>query len=489
MEGMTDNTTKLAVDYCYRLNDLPTSYSEAVSSPDSVKWKNAMDEEFASLANNNTFTLTEPPPDREIVGGKWVYTIKTGVNNEETYKARYVAKGYSQIPGVDYHETFAPTARMSSIRVLVQHAVQNNMQVHQMDVKSAYLNAPIDCDIYVEQPKGYEKFGKKGEKLVCKLNKSLYGLKQSGRNWNETLHDYLARDGFSQSLADPCVYFKFIDGNRNKCIIMIIWVDDLIISASNSTLLQSVKDGLCKQFKMKDLGVLHWFLGTEFKCSDDVIEMSQSRYIEKVLTKFNMTDCKPKTTPSVLEYDKLVGIESPELEDSNLYRQIVESLIYIMTGTRPDLCHIVTKLSQRMSKPTVAALNAAKHVLRYIKGTSQLSLKFRRTENPLELIGYSDSDWGGNVSDRKSISGYGFLLSEYGPLISWKSKKQQTVPLSMCKAEYIALAEAVQESKFLKQLCSDLGILQASSSTMINAGNPAFHKRSKHRYQVPFHQV
>ena len=294
------------------MSEIPSCYAQATNSPDSTSWKRAMDEEIHSLESNDTYELTALPHNSEVVGGKWVYTIKSGPNSEQTYKARFVAKGYSQIPGVDYHETFAPTARMSSIRVLIQHAVQNNMVVHQMDVKAAYLNAPIDCDIYVEQPKGYEKVGKDGEKLVCKLNKSLYGLKQSGRNWNETIHDYLSKEGFVQSLADPCVYRKFVDGDASNCIILVIWVDDLIISASNNKLLDDVKKSLSDKFKMKDLGILHWFLGTEFVCSDGMIEMKQSRYIEKILEKFGMDSCKPKATPAIVGLDKFIeyGITS-----------------------------------------------------------------------------------------------------------------------------------------------------------------------------------
>ena len=496
-ENIPDSTANLAVDYCYRMSEIPSCYAQAINSPDSTSWKRAMDEEIHSLESNDTYELTALPHNREVVGGKWVYTIKSGPNSEQTYKARFVAKGYSQIPGVDYHETFAPTARMSSIRVLIQHAAQNNMVVHQMDVKAAYLNAPIDCDIYVEQPKGYEKVGKNGEKLVCKLNKSLYGLKQSGRNWNETIHDYLSKEGFVQSLADPCVYRKFVDDDASNCIILVIWVDDLIISASNNKLLEDVKKSLSDKFKMKDLGILHWFLGTEFVCSDGMIEMKQSRYIEKILEKFGMDSCKPKATPAIVGLDKFIDMESPALEDPNLYRQIVGSLIYTMTGTRPDLCHIVTRLSQYMSKPTVATLNAAKHVLRYLKKTSSFSLKFKRVDHPLELIGFSDSDWGGSVSDRKSISGYGFQLCKTGPLVSWKSKKQQTVALSTCEAEYTALAETIQEGKFLKQLCVDLGIIEVSKSIVVNADNqgaiklaknPAFHKRSKH-IDVKYHFI
>ena len=165
-----------------------------------------------------------------------------------------------------------------------------------MDFKAAYLNAPIDCDIYVEQQKGYEKTGENGENLVCKLNKSLYGLKQNGRNWNVTLHEYLSKEGFVQSLADPCVYRKLVDNDVRKCIILVIWVDDLIISASNCELMESVKRSLSDKFKMKDSGVLQWFLGTEFICSDGVIEMKQTRYIKRILEKFGMHDSKPKAT-------------------------------------------------------------------------------------------------------------------------------------------------------------------------------------------------
>jgi len=202
------------------------------------------------------------------VGGKWVFAVKTGPNGEESHKARYVAKGYSQIAEIDYQETFAPTARMSSVRMLMQRAVQNNMITHQMDVKTAYLNAPIDCDIYMEQPEGFKKVGKNGEKLVCKLKKSLYGLKQSGRNWNNMLHTFLCSENFSQSHDDPCVYIR--NSDTEGCVILIVWVDDIIISTTSSKLLESVKESLCQKFKMKDLGELSWFLGTQFKCNETI---------------------------------------------------------------------------------------------------------------------------------------------------------------------------------------------------------------------------
>ena len=178
-------------------------------------------------------------------GGEWVYAIKTGPNGEEKYKACYVAKGYSQIPNIDYHETFSPTAKMTSVRILMQLAVQYNLTIHQMDVKTAFLNAPIDCELYVEQPKGFVVKGGSAENLVVKLKKSLYGLKQSGRNWNSVLHSYLTSEGFIQSKSDNCVYIKV---TNNSITILIIWVDDIIIASSSTDSLTEVKKNLSDRF-------------------------------------------------------------------------------------------------------------------------------------------------------------------------------------------------------------------------------------------------
>lgn len=246
---------------------------------------------------------------------------------------------------------------------------------------------------------------------------------------------------------------------------------------------------------MKDLGELSWFLGTQFKCDETTIEMSQSQYIDKVLSKFEMSDCMPKSTPCAVGVEKECDYNSRELDDPRLYRAIVGSLIYVMTSTRPDLCYIVTKLSQNMAKPTEADLNRAKYALRYLKGTREQCLKFEKSESPLRLTGFCDSDWGASVKDRRSITGYNFQLSQDGPLISWKSRKQQTVALSTCEAEYISLACTVQEAKFLKQLCNDMTI--ATSDVLVNvdnqgtinlAKNPVNHQRSKH-IDIKYHFI
>ena len=254
-----DDHDAVNVDFCYSVRDLPQSYNEAVHSPDSQNWRNAMDEEMHSLKVNDPFTLTPLPEGKQTVGGRWVYAVKESADGTLTHKARYVAKGYSQTKDIDYFETYAPTTQMTSVRVLMQLAAKLDLTVHQLDVKTAYLSAPIDCEIYLEQAEGYEVPGK-DKKLVYKLNKSLYGLKQSGRNWNSVLNNELINNGFKQSLADICMYLKH-DGK--DIIILLIWVDD-IIASSNVSMLDEVKAMVSQKFEMKDLGVISRFLGIDF---------------------------------------------------------------------------------------------------------------------------------------------------------------------------------------------------------------------------------
>lgn len=344
--------------------------------------------------------------------------------------------------------------------MLMQLAVQKGIVVHQMDVKTAYLNAPIDCELYMEQPEGSERKDPNGEKLVCKLRKSLYGLKQSGRNWNNMLHEHFAH-GFVQSVADPCVYVKTTESGH---VVAIVWVNDIIIAGSNADVLKEAKESLMVRFKMIDLGVLSWFLGIQFKCKGDCIEINQNQYVEKLLTKLRMSDCKPKAVPCESGANKASETNESDFENTHLYREIVGSLIYLMTCTRPDLCYVVTYLSQHLSKPKKSHFGMAKQVLRYLKGTPNRCLKFVKTSQP-KLVGYSDSDWAMS-NDRRSISGYAFKLCNESSMISWKSKKQTIVALSTCEAEYVALATATQEAKFLWQLLSDLMCLPCKSVCM-----------------------
>ena len=335
---------------------------------------------------------------------------------------------------------------MTSIRAFIQIAAEYGLSISQMDVKTAFLNAPIDCDIYVQQPQGYEKPGG----LVCKLKKSLYGLKQSGRNWNNTLHQFFTANELAQSRVDPCVYFRKSD--NSFIAIVVVWVDDLIIGARDSSLMEEIKSLLKSRFRMKDLGPLKYFLGIEFVQENGAIKLSQTRYIKKLLGKFGMLDSRPRATPCEAK-PEIVNADSHPLNVK--YREVVGSLIYLMTCTRPDISWTVTRLSQKLENPGPAEWVMLKHVLRYLKGSMNSGLIYQKSNNGLSLAGYSDSDWASS-EDRRSTTGYYFSLSHDGPPVSWKSRKQPTTALSSCEAEYMAFTECVQEACFLQMLLSEI---------------------------------
>ena len=228
-----------------------------------------MNEDLESLKENNVFELTNLPEGKKTVGSKWVYTTKENPDGSKRYKARFVARGFRQKKGIDYEETFSPTSNITSIRILMQMVVQYDLIVHQMDVKMAYFHASTDYEIFVEQPEGF-----KTKKLVYRLNKSLYGLKQSGRNWNKMLHECLIRNDFIQDPAIHCVYMK-----QNERLLIVSWFDDLIIAADKVISLCNVKKLLMSEFKMKDLGKLNYFIGIDFHITQGCVKMNQNKYI------------------------------------------------------------------------------------------------------------------------------------------------------------------------------------------------------------------
>eukprot|EP00794_Sanderia_malayensis_P001728 gene1728-1926_t len=275
----------------------------------------------------------------------------------------------------------------------------------------------------MEQTEGFETPNSdENERLVYKLNKLLYGLKQSGRNWNMLLHKCLIENNFAQSSVDHCIYRKEVG---EKKVFILIKVDNLIIAASDNETMNETKMMLQERFKMKDLGKLSYFLGIEFEQGDDFVEMTEKRYLSKVLERVQMSNRKPKNTPSEQKLD----FSGESKCDATLYREAVGSLIYAITCTRPDLCWVVSKLSQNFSNPQQGHWTAVKHVLRYVKGTLEYELCYRKSREKLAIQGYSDADWAAS-SDRRSTSGYCFNLNVTGPPISWKSKKQPTVALS-----------------------------------------------------------
>ena len=467
----------------------PQTVQEAMSSDDAVQWKAEMDKEYKSLQENSTWELVELPPNRQAVGCKWVFKVKYGHDGKvDRFKSRLVAKGYSQKYGIDYDETFSPVVRFSSIRTLISLAVEKKMLIHQMDVVTAFLNGNLEEEIYMRQPEGYIEAGQ--EHLVCKLKKSLYGLKQSPRCWNTAFKDFMQEIGYVQSVADPCVFIK----KANTLSVVAVYVDDLILLAETEEDMRSLKSKLCARFKMKDIGRLHYCLGITVVHDDDrnCLWIHQRQYIQNIIDKYGLSEGKTVCTPmdANVKLWKDDGVSKPV--DTVLYQSIIGSLLYAAIATRPDISQAVGALSKFNSCPTEAHLTAAKRILRYLKGTEDVGLKYQKSGKP--LFGYSDADWAGNLDDRRSTSGNVFLMANAG--ISWLSKKQSTVALSTAESEYIALCMAAQEAVWLKRLFADLGVVQESPICIMedNQGaiamtkNPVGHARTKH-IDIKYHYV
>jgi hypothetical protein len=401
----------------------PETFSEASGHPD---WDTAMNEEYRSLMENDTWDLVPLPKGRKLVRCKWVYQTKYASDGSiERHKARLVAKGFSQVEGIDYNETFAPVAKMNPIRLVLALAASHKWEVHQMDVKSAFLHGDLKEEIYMEQPPGYIQ---NDSSLVCHLKKSLYGLKQAPRAWYAKMDSFLIATGFSRCHSNPNVYTKKVGSHL---IILVLYVDDLILTGSESKLLNHVKTSLKKKFEMTDLGFLHYFLGLQVLQTNEAIFLSQSKYACDLLRRFHMDDCKPTPSPFQSGVKLSATCTSPEV-DATLYRQLVGSLLYL-THTCPDLSFAVGLVARYMQTPHEIHWKAAKRILRYVRGTVQFGIHYSSGGTPL-LVGFTDSDWAGDLDDRKSTAGYVFSLGS-GP-VTWAYKKQQAIALSSTEAEY-----------------------------------------------------
>ena len=406
------------VQFCYFVSDEPNNYERAAQHKE---WRDAMKEEISMIEKNHTWVLVDKPPHKDTIGVKWVYKTKQHPDGSiQKYKARLVVKGYSQQFGVDYNETFAPVSRQDTIRAILALAAQRKWNIYQLDVKSAFLNGFLEEEIYIEQPPGFIIKGK--EDKVLRLKKALYGLKQAPRAWYSRIDKYFHQQGFKKSPNEATLYIK-VEGP--DILILSLYVDDLIVTGSNLSMITKFKQQMMKMFKMTDLGLMNYFLGMEIDQSKEGIFICQERYARNILKKFNMEWCKPISTP-LAQNEKLSKDDDSGEADSTRYRSIIGSLLYL-TATRPDLMYATSVLSRFMQKPTQAHMKGVKRVLRYVKGTTNYGIWFNSTENP-ELIGYSDSDWAGSIDDMKSTSGYVFSLGN--GVFSWLSQKQNTVAQS-----------------------------------------------------------
>jgi hypothetical protein len=336
---------------------VPRDWQEAIKDP---KWRIAMFEEMTALDKNNTWILTTLPTGKKTVGCKWVFTVKqTSEGKVERYKARLVAKGYSQTYGVDYDETFAPVAKMKTIRALISIAANNNWKLYQMDVKNAFLHGDLQEEVYMEIPPGFS--SRETEGKVCKLKKSLYGLKQSPRAWFGRFRNEVCKLGYQQSNADHTLFFK---RHNDKVTILVVYVDDIVITGNDDKEIRCLKRTLANSFEVKDLGYLHYFLGIEVAYGVQGIYLSQRKYVIDLLIETGMLNCKPATTP--IEQNHRILADSGDPVDKHQYQRLVGRLIYL-SHTRPDIAYAVSIVSRYMHDPRSGHLEVVHRILRYLK--------------------------------------------------------------------------------------------------------------------------
>lgn len=345
-------------------NKEPCNYNDAKQN---MNWVNAMHLELSALERNNTWMLTDLPPNTKPVGCKWVYRIKYNADGSiDRYKARLVAKGYNQLLGLDYHHTFSPVAKLVTVRVFLTIAAAYSWNVQQLDINNAYLHGAIDEDIYMEVPPGYDK-ATKGQ--VCKLQRSLYGLKQAGRQWNKELTATLMSQGFSQSSFDHCLFTK---GHGDSFIALLVYVDDCLISSPSADLISDLKGFLDKKFTIKDLGDVKYFLGIEVARTAAGIFLTQHKFIMDIIHDTGLHDAKPADSPYIQGMKLRTAMGHP-LQDAGSYRRLIGRLLYL-SMTRPDISYAVQQLSQFMQHPHQSHLKAALTIVKYLKGTSYTGL-------------------------------------------------------------------------------------------------------------------
>jgi hypothetical protein len=480
-EGLSEEEGSNLVLFTTASND-PMCFEEAVKSE---KWKEAMALEIKSIEKNGTWELTTLPVGAKTVGVKWIFKTKLNEKGEvDKYKARLVAKGYAQQFGIDYNEVFAPVARWDTIRIILALATCKGWIVYQLDVKSAFLHGELNEVVFIEQPQGFEVKGE--ETKVYKLKKALYGLKQAPRAWYSKLESFFIKEGFQRCSSEHTLFTKAEEGG--KFLVVSVYVDDLIYSGNDETMFKRFKHSMKQEFDMSDLGRMKYFLGVEVVQGSEGIFINQRKYANEVLERFGMEQCNPVKNPVVPGF-KLGKDEDGTSVDATTYKQMVGSLMYL-NATRPDLAYVLSLISRFMERSTKLHQQAIKRVLRYLKGTAELGIFYKRGEE--KLMAYSDSDYAGDIDDRKSTSGYVFLLGSGA--VAWSSKKQPVVTLSTTEAEFIAAASCACQSVWMHRILEKLGheqnkctvVFCDNSSTINLSKNPVLHAKSKH-IDVRFH--
>ena len=437
-----------------------------------------MEEELNQFARNDVWYLVPRPKNTNVIGTKWIYKNKTdNEGNVVRNKARLVAQGYTQVEGIDFDETFAPVARLESIRLLFAVACHLNFKLHQMDVKTAFLNGVLQEEVYVEQPKGFE--DPHFPNHVYKLKKALYGLKQAPRAWYDRLSTHLLSKGYTRGIVDKTLFVK---RNNSHFTIAQVYVDDIVFGSTSDDEVKAFTHVMSNEFEMSLMCELTYFLGLQVYQKDDGLFFSQSKYAKDLVKKFGLEDCKiaksPMSTSVSLQHNP-----SEKCVDQTLYRSMIGSLLYL-TASRPDISYSVGVCARFQSDPKESHLHAVKRIIKYVLGTFDFGIFYTKDTN-ISIVGFCDADWGGNKDERKSTSGGCFYVGNN--LVSWHSKKQTCISLSTAEAEYIAAGSCCTQLLWMKNMLKDYGFPQSTfdlycdnTSAIQIAKNPVQHTKTKH---------
>ncbi|GKC51355.1 retrotransposon protein, putative, ty1-copia subclass, partial [Tanacetum coccineum] len=486
----------------HSLGDLnePTSYKATMLDSESNKCIDARNAELQSMMDNIVWVLVDLPLGDKTVGSKWIFKKKTDIDETvHTYKARLVAKGYTQLYEVDYEETFSPVADIRAIRILIFIAAYYDYEIWQMDIKTAFLNGYSDKDIYMVQPEGF--VDPNHPRKVCKLQRSIYGLKQASRSCNKRFDKEIKRFGFAQNIDEPCVYQK---ASGSNVTFLILYVDDIIIILNHIPSLQSVKDYLGKCFAMKDLGEATFFLRIKIykDRSKRLIGLGQNAYMDKILKRYRMDNSKRGHIPMQerLDLNKTQGASIPKevKRMQNVpYASAVGSIIYAVRCTRPDVVfaqNITSRFQQNLGE---CHWTIMKNILKYLRNTKDMFLVYDgNLEAELRVDCYCDVGFETDRDDTKSQTGYVFILN--GGAVDWKSSKQSTTAMSATEAKYITALEAGMEVVWIRKFISGLGIVPTinepirmfcdNSAALHFANEPGVHKGTRH-YHRRYHYV
>ena len=475
-DGIYKPNPKYAMAVNEEISPIPRSVRSAVKDP---HWYGAMKKEYDALQANKTWTLVPRPPGARIITGKWVFKHKMNPDGTlERYKARWVVRGFNQRPGIDFGETFSPVVKPATIRTVLTLVANHNWSAHQLDVSNAFLHGNLQEQVYSQQPTGFVDARRPDD--VCLLSRSLYGLRQAPRAWFDRFVGHVTSLGFIQSKADTSL---FVYRKNGATAYLLLYVDDMILSASTTSLLQHVIQRLHDAFAVKDMGPVRHFLGIHVHRTRDGFFLSQASYAEDLLERAGMENCKPVDTPADAK-PKTSASDGKPIDDITAYRSIAGALQYL-TITRPDIAYAVQQVCLHMHAPCDVHQTMLKRILRYIKGTPTLGVQLGTAATPT-ITAYSDADWAGCPDTRRSTSGFCIFFGN--SLVSWSSKRQTTVSRSSAEAEYRAVANAVSECSWLRHLLGELRCSVSSAtvaycdniSSVYMSHNPVHHRRTKH---------